>query len=395
LSGAISKEQLKDAVKDCRVLHFAGHVDRQSNGIVVADGVVDGKELVAAFGTKVPALVFANACHASTAAPWATSTLTKALLDGGVRHVLAPLWAVPDRDALAFALRVTEAALAGSPLGEAVRRGRLALVADAKGALSFAGYVLFGDPRAALPFEGAKLQGAGRTRSADIVVPTLPLSSSGSPSSPSAGAGATARPAAGLVVVAAVVAAVVVAVAAVAAVAFAATRPPASVVPAVLPAVSLPVSPPSSSPPAKREGPVRLSVLTFQGEAVPGLAALGEGLTESLVTGLAGQAGIKLVERGQIDVDIKELDFQHSAYVDPTTRAQLGKINGAEVVVLGAFTAAGDDLRLTARYVDVASGEVLFAVKVDGRKNDVFGLQDKLVAAIAESLPKLTARVRP
>lgn len=400
LSGAVTKAQLLDAVKDCRVLHIAGHVDRTSNGIVCADGVVDGRELATAFAFKVPALVFANACHASTAAPWSTTTLTKALLDCGVRHVLAPLWAVPDRDALSFSLRFTEAALAGAPLGEATRRARLALLtgvgSDQRAPLSFAGYVLFGDPRTTLPFEGARLQGAGRTRSADAV-PGLPVLSAKAPAKTSTETSSSEPKSKSPVVPIAAALSLV----AVAAIGFAITRPAAPTTNPTNPttnavtAAHSTATPTVATPKQKREGPVRLSVLPFQGPPVEGMSSLGEGLTEALVTGLAGAPGIKLVERGQIDVDIKEIDFQNSQYVDPTTRAQLGKINGAEVVVLGAHAVSGDSVRITARYVDVESGEVLFAVKVDGEKSKLFDLQDQLVETVTKSLPQLTKRVRP
>ncbi|MDP2341071.1 MAG: adenylate/guanylate cyclase domain-containing protein [Deltaproteobacteria bacterium] len=370
-SGPLTRGQLLEAVADCRVLHLATHVDRTQHGIVCSDGVVDGKALAAVFAHACPALVFANACHASTAAPWATSTLTKSLLDCGVRHVLAPLWAVPDRDALAFALRVTEAALAGAPLGEAVRRGRLALVDNAKAPLSFAGYVLFGDPRTTLPFEGPKLQGAGRTRSAEIV----PVPSPTSTPSSKVPLFAAAVGIAGVLALGT----------------WFATRPGA-VTTTTTTTAALPAPAPAPAPVAvKRSGPVRLSVLPFKG----GSAGLAEGLTEALVTGLAGAPGITLVERGQIDVDIAELDFQQSKYVDAATRARLGKINGAEVVLIGALAMAGEEVRLTARYVDVETGEVLNALKTTGSAKALFDLQDQLVDVVKASLPKLTARVRP
>lgn len=394
LSGGSTQAELLAALADCRVLHVAGHVDRTRHGIVVKDGVVDGKQLAAAFAHKVPALVFANACHASTAAPWSTTSLAKALLDAGVRHVLSPMWAVPDRDALAFALRFTEAALAGAPLGEAARRARLALLDDARGALSFAGYVLFGDPRALLPFEGQKLKGAGRTRSAEIV-PVAPPETATSTATVTASV-TTSTPA--WLPRAAVGGGVALAVA----LAVAALLRPTPDVPAPpsttattgtsTTSTTAPSTTVTTAPPPKREGPVRLSVLPFQGGTS---AALSEGLTESLVTGLAGTPGITLIERGQINVDIAEIDFQHSKYVDPETRARLGKINGAEVVLLGATVLAADQVRLTARYVDVESGEVLFAVKVDGAADDVFGLQDRLTETVKQSLPDLKKRVRP
>jgi CHAT domain-containing protein len=112
-----------------RVLHFAGHVRKGQGdldgGFVLHDGIVTAADLKRALGKSAPLLVFANGCHASTSEKWAAaSSLAQALLLAGVRHTLAQMWAGPDADALSFALRFYEAALAGVPFGECARDAR-------------------------------------------------------------------------------------------------------------------------------------------------------------------------------------------------------------------------------------------------------------------------------
>ncbi len=400
LIGPATRQQLSDAVADCAVLHLAAHVEKVHFGVVCSDGVVEGGALRRAFGAHTPGLVVANACHASMAAPWATANFTRALLDAGVPHVVAPLWSVPDTDAHTFALRFTEAALAGVPLGEAVRRGRLDLRDHGAAPLSFAGYVLFGDPRQLVPLAKVRLIGAGRTRSGDHVL-TTPLppttttphmtpSSSSAPSAPSPSAQLPLL--FGAVGLAGVVLAIV-----------ALTRaPPSPPSPPEPPAPKTPLvattttTPMRTTPaaPVDRTGPMRLSVLPFKGE-LPGAPAVGAGVTEALVTELSGMAGVTLIERGQIDIDIAELDFQHSDHVDPATRAALGRIVGAEVVVIGGVASVGTKARLTARFVNVESGEVLATAKVDGVGDDLFALQDALAIQVQAQLPAVIAKVRP
>ena len=171
---------------------------------------------------------------------------------------------------------------------------------------------------------------------------------------------------------------------------------PPAVVAASTSTVAVPAAPAATVPavPIDRTGPVRLSVLPFKG-AAPEAPGLGDGVTEALVTELSGAAGIRLIERGQIDVDIGELDFQQTAYVDAATRTAIGRIAGAEVVVLGSVNAIGGQARLTARFVDVGTGEVLATAKVDGAFDDVFGLQDRLGAQVRAQVPTVTRRVRP
>lgn len=442
-AGPLGRRELLDLIGRARVLHFAGHVTKKTDGgpagFVVADGVVSADDLKGALARGAPALVFANGCHASTSGRWqeaGASSLAQALLLAGVRHTLAPLWGVPDADALAFALRFYEAALGGLPLGECARRARKALQQTHRAPLSFAGYVLYGDPRASFPLEDARVTQAGRTRSGDfppVTAQALAEASRRAPRTdpgagtrtaetaslpraaettstarlPRATATATALPApaparhastplilgaaggilAGLVAIAVL------------------TRdgpeePGTSAGGAPPPATAPGEKPPPPPPKMLHVGPVRMSVMPFQatGAPDPTLDYLKLGLTEVLVTALGaegGAAGVQLVERGQIEVEVGELDFQQSRYVDPKTRAQLGKIAGCEVAVLGAYQAAGEQLRFTARFVDVETGEVLAAAKSDGARAEVFELQDRLAAEVKRAVGDVKKRMRP
>ncbi|MCC7107770.1 MAG: CHAT domain-containing protein [Deltaproteobacteria bacterium] len=444
--GRLGRAELLDLIGRARVLHFAGHVTKRTEGgpagLVVADGVVSAEDLKAAMAKGAPALVFANGCHASTSGRWqeaGASSLAQALLLSGVRHTLAPLWGVPDADALAFALRFYEAALAGLPLGECARRARKALQLTHRAPLSFAGYVLYGDPRETFPLEDARLSSPGRTRSGDFprvspqvlaeaaraaarapntgestratrtaetpaprrstdTIPTarLPRSTATAlpaPAPASHGSSPLILGAAG---------GILAGLAARAFFTFSSrepgdeARPPegGGALPAAVPGEG-------TLPPAPKMlhvGPVRMSVMPFQatGAPDPTLDYLKQGLAEVLVTALAGEGGgVQLVERGQIEVDLGELDFQQSKHVDPRTRAQLGKIAGCEVAVLGAYQAAGEQLRFTARFVDVESGEIIAAAKSDGTKAEVFELQDRLAVEVKRALADVKKRMRP
>ncbi|MBI1944757.1 MAG: CHAT domain-containing protein [Deltaproteobacteria bacterium] len=431
-SGALGRRELLELIGRARVLHVAGHVKKAGDGgpagFVVADGIVSADDVRGALEKGAPALVFANGCHASTSGRWqeaGASSLAQALLLAGVRHTLAPLWGVPDADALAFALRFYEAALGGLPLGECARRARKALQVTHRAPLSFAGYVLYGDPRATFPLDDTRVTQAGRTRSGDFpaaparlgvgtttdTAPTTRVPRSTQPTSPTlptlpASAPAPERRGSLLFGAAGGVLAGVVAIAG-ASWWLGRDDDTGSSTPSAPAAVVLetPALPPSSTPPPKllHAGPVRMSVMPFQSTGAPDatLDYLKQGLAEVIVTALvgdgarAGPQGVQIVERGQIEVDLGELEFQQSKYIDAATRAQLGKIAGCEVAVLGAYQAAGDELRFTARFVDVETGEVLVAAKSDGKKSEVFELQDRLAAEVRRALGDVRSRMRP
>ncbi len=409
--GETTREEFLALLGDARLVHFAGHaVPGDPGGVRLQDGVVTPTEMAEAFGATAPAFVFVNGCHASTERGWdpRAPSIAQALLSSGVRRALSPMWSIPDQDALSFALRFYEAALGGAPLGEAVLRARRSLVARHLAPMSWAGYVLYGDPRDRLATTTLRPNAPAVRSGGSVASPRastwLPPRAQPAPHRPTAparrprtslivGAGAAlALAVGGLVVVVRAPGASSVAPAP------SPTSSPASAAPAsAAPAMSSPAtSPPTlgDATPLPRSGPVRVSVLPFHGASDDATAFLKDGLAESIVTEIGGDSVVKLVERGQIDVDIHELDFQRSAYVDPATRAAIGKIGGAEVVVLGSWQRAGDQLRIAARFVDVETGEVLATAKADGPLAQPFALQDAIGAAAKAALPDVVKRVR-
>lgn len=56
------------------------------------------------------------------------------------------------------------------------------------------------------------------------------------------------------------------------------------------------------------------------------------------------------------------------------------------LAVIGSFQCHGDRVRITARVVDVASGEAVADAKVDGRLDEIFDLQDQVAAQFAREL---------
>lgn len=62
-----------------------------------------------------------------------------------------------------------------------------------------------------------------------------------------------------------------------------------------------------------------------------------------------------------------------------------------DLAVVGSFQRAGDRLRITARAVDAATGEALADSKADGLLNEVFDLQDRIVAQLSAAIGSQTA----
>ena len=71
---------------------------------------------------------------------------------------------------------------------------------------------------------------------------------------------------------------------------------------------------------------------------------------------------------------------------DDARARQAAQEVGVAWIVTGGFQRVGGQLRVIARTLDVESGTVRHTVTLDGTSDDLFGLQDRIVAELAESL---------
>ena len=65
---------------------------------------------------------------------------------------------------------------------------------------------------------------------------------------------------------------------------------------------------------------------------------------------------------------------------------KLGKELGARWLVMGSYQRAGGRLRILPRMIEVATGEEAASAKIDGSWEDVFALQDRVVADVMAGL---------
>ena len=121
----------------------------------------------------------------------------------------------------------------------------------------------------------------------------------------------------------------------------------------------------------------KVAVLPFKN--MSGNAALdyfSDGLTDSLVSKLAGVTEIKVISRSST-----------AAYKDkPTDPRQIGKDLNAAYLIEGSVWKEPERLRITAQLIDTATGENMWADKFDRDGTDPLLLQDAMVGQIAGSL---------
>ncbi len=115
---------------------------------------------------------------------------------------------------------------------------------------------------------------------------------------------------------------------------------------------------------------------------------IGFGIAETITADLAGSAAVAVVGNDAVEAALRQARAGAGGAVDlsDTPAVQAGRALGARWVISGGFQRLGQQVRLTARIVDVATAAVQHATTVDGTLGDLFDLQDRLSADLRRGL---------
>ncbi len=111
---------------------------------------------------------------------------------------------------------------------------------------------------------------------------------------------------------------------------------------------------------------------------------IGTGIAETVSSDLKNIHGLAVIGRARVYDALRNLGS--NASLDDTLAIDIGRRLGATWVVVGGFQKMGDRVRITANFLDIATGTVRRTVKVDGRVGDIFALQDKIVYELSQGL---------
>jgi DNA-binding winged helix-turn-helix (wHTH) protein len=109
----------------------------------------------------------------------------------------------------------------------------------------------------------------------------------------------------------------------------------------------------------------------------PESAWLSAGIAETVTGDLRALGHFRVIDRWRV--------------MDATRRAgeslqEVAADLGTRLLVVGSYQRSSDRIRITARVVDVNSGEALADAKIDGPFEDIFALQDRVVAQFSTDL---------
>ena len=106
---------------------------------------------------------------------------------------------------------------------------------------------------------------------------------------------------------------------------------------------------------------------------------IGSGIAETVTSDLNSVHGISVIGRARIYEAIRHLSGADSGRIDDSVAVDIGRRLGATWIVTGAYQRSGPAIRITAQFLNAATGSLEKTIKVDGRVDDIFSLQDRIV----------------
>jgi TolB-like protein len=126
------------------------------------------------------------------------------------------------------------------------------------------------------------------------------------------------------------------------------------------------------------------------------LDALTIGLQQILITELSQNPAMRVVDRNALAELMQEQDLGATGRVDALTAARIGKLVGARYVFTGGFNDVNAQFRLDGRILDTETSEVVRAVEVTDRRDNLYAIVVQVSQYIMRDLrlPPLEAPVR-
>lgn len=116
------------------------------------------------------------------------------------------------------------------------------------------------------------------------------------------------------------------------------------------------------------------------------LAFLRDWLPDTIAASLQTAGELRVVERRELLKILEEQKLGSSALASSEGRIALGKIAGAQTVIVGTFAAVGEALQLNARIVDVESGAILKTASATGEAAAARALGADLARSLGSGL---------
>ncbi|MEO6445004.1 MAG: CsgG/HfaB family protein, partial [Gemmatimonadaceae bacterium] len=116
-------------------------------------------------------------------------------------------------------------------------------------------------------------------------------------------------------------------------------------------------------------------------------APLSKGIAEMLITELAQNNAVRVVERDRLQTVLEEQNLQGSDRVDKETAVKLGKILGSRHMLMGSFVIdLNKNMRIDVRAVNTETSSIEYVETITGKSDKLLELVIQLGAKINSGL---------
>ncbi len=126
----------------------------------------------------------------------------------------------------------------------------------------------------------------------------------------------------------------------------------------------------------------RLAIAVMPLGSNDGGANLKDTVTQKLVTQLVNLRRFRVIERGAVEEVMKEQAFTLSGMVNEDTAIEVGKLVGADVIIMGSITVEIGFGKVNARGIDIETGETIVAKEATTGNTSIDNIE-KLVESVA------------
>jgi|WetSurMetagenome_2_1015567.scaffolds.fasta_scaffold107636_2 TolB-like protein len=134
----------------------------------------------------------------------------------------------------------------------------------------------------------------------------------------------------------------------------------------------------------------RLGIAVMPIEVKGDLSSYADALTEKMVSQLVNLRRFKVIERTALDKVLQEQQLQVSGVVDDATAVKVGRVAGADAIVIAGVVQHGSGSKVNVRVIDTETSETIVARGEQVSGNDVEDFEkaiDNLAIMIYNELP--------
>ena len=126
-------------------------------------------------------------------------------------------------------------------------------------------------------------------------------------------------------------------------------------------ALTLTAAAPPSAPVEEARPSVAVLYFSYDGKN-PEMGMLRKGIAQMLISDLSFNERYQIVERDRLQALVDELELNQTTKIDPETANKMGKLLGAQYIVMGGYFDLFGSLRIDARVVEVETGKIVRSV---------------------------------